>query len=88
MNICKWESCVQKWVSRLLAVDQKQQCFDDSEPSLQLFQRNKKEFLRKYATIDEKWIHPFNPESNRQSAEWTAADENRLKRPKMQTSAG
>ena len=46
------------------------------------------EFLRKYVIIDETWIHYFTPESNRQSAEWTAVGESRPKRPKMQTSAG
>ena len=34
------------------------------------------------------WIHHFTPESNRQSAEWTAAGESRPKRPKTQTAAG
>ena len=38
--------------------------------------------------MDETWIHHFTLESNRQSAEWTAVDESRPKRPKMQTSAG
>ena len=38
-----------KWVPRLLTVDQKH--VDDSERCLQLFQRNKKERLRKYVTI-------------------------------------
>ena len=39
--------------------------------------------------MDKTWIHHFTPESNWQSAEWTtAAGESRLKRPKMQTSAG
>ena len=38
--------------------------------------------------MDEIWIHHFNPESNWQSAEWTAAGESRPKRPKTQTSAG
>ena len=73
---------------RLLTVDQKQQHVDDSERCLQLFPRNKKEFLRKYVTIDETWIHHFTPESNQQSAELTAAGESRPKRPKTQTSAG
>ena len=36
-----------KWVPRLLTVDQKQQRVDDLERRLQLFQRNKKGFLRK-----------------------------------------
>ena len=38
--------------------------------------------------MDETWIHHFSPESNWQSAEWTAAGEICPKRPKAQTSAG
>ena len=75
-----------KWVLRLLTVDQ--QHINDSERCLQLFQRNKKKFLHKYVTVDETWIHHFTLESNRQSAEWTAASESFPKQPKMQTSAG
>ena len=77
-----------QWVLCLLTVEQKQQRVDDSECCLQLFQRNEKEFLRKYVTIEETWVHHFTPEWNQQSAEWTATGENRPKRPKMQTSAG
>ena len=40
-----------KWVRRLLTVAQKQQRVDNSERCLQLFPRNKKEFLRKYVTM-------------------------------------
>ena len=36
--------------------------------------------------MDKTWIHYFTLESNRQSAEWTAAGESRPKRPKTQTS--
>ena len=72
----------------MLSVDQKQQRVDDSEGCLQLFLRNKKEFLRKYMTMEETWIQHFTSESNRQSAEWTAAGESRPKWPKTQTSAG
>ena len=46
-NLCS------KWVPCLLPIDQKQQRVDDSERCFQLFQRNKKEFLRKYVTMDE-----------------------------------
>ena len=75
MNICQWESCVQSG------------CYvDDLEHWLQLFQQNQKEFLHKYVTMDETWIHHFTLELNRQSAEWTAAGKSRPKRPKMQTS--
>ena len=77
-----------KWVPRLLTMEQKQQRFDDSESCLSLFTRNKQDFLRRYVTMDETWIHHFTPESKRQSAEWRAAGESRPKRPKTQQSAG
>nr|XP_040570867.1 histone-lysine N-methyltransferase SETMAR-like [Lepeophtheirus salmonis] len=74
-----------KWGPRVLTPDQKQQREDDSKSCLEMFTRNKKEFLRWYITIDETWIHQFTPESKRQSAEWYADGEIR---PKTQTSAG
>lgn len=37
-----------KWVPRELTFDQKQQRVDDSEQCLELFNRNKSEFLRRY----------------------------------------
>ena len=77
-----------KWLPCLLTVDQKQQRIDDSEHCLQQFQRNKKEFLCKYVTMGETWIHHFTPVSNQQSAEWIAAGKSPPKWPKMQTSAG
>ena len=77
-----------KWVQRLFTVDQKQHRVDDSERFLQLFQCNKKVFLRKYVTMDETWIHYFTSVSNQQSAEWKEASESHPKRPKTQTSTG
>ena len=70
-----------KWVPRLLTMEQKQQRMNDSESCLALFTRNKQDFLRRYVTVDETWIHHFTTESNRQLAEWHAAGESRPKRP-------
>ncbi|EFN79566.1 hypothetical protein EAI_01259, partial [Harpegnathos saltator] len=39
---------------------------DDSACCLELFQRNKKDFLMRYVTMDETWIHHYTLESNRQ----------------------
>ena len=61
---------------------------EDSERCLELFKRIKKDFLRRYVTMDETWIHHYTPEIKRSSAEWTAADESRPKRPKNQQWAG
>ncbi|GFT93981.1 putative DD34D transposase [Trichonephila clavipes] len=54
-----------KWVPRELTIDPKQQRIDDSKNCLELFKRNKFEFLRRYVTMDETWLHHFTPESNR-----------------------
>lgn len=77
-----------KWVPRELTFDQKQQRVDDSEQCLEMIKHNKAEFLRRYVTMDETWLHHYTPESNRQSAEWTARGEPTPKRGKTQQSAG
>ncbi|EFN76070.1 hypothetical protein EAI_03872, partial [Harpegnathos saltator] len=38
----------------------------DSAGCLEPFQRNKKDFLMRYVTMDETWIRHYTPESNRQ----------------------
>ena len=65
-------------------MDQKRQRVVDSERYLQLFRRNKPNFLRRYVRMDETWIHHYTPGSKRSSAEWTAVGEKRPKRPKTQ----
>lgn len=65
-----------KWVPRLLSMEQKQQ------------QQQQRDFLRRYVTMYETWLHHYTPESKRQSSEWRTAGESRPKRPKTQQSAG
>ena len=57
-----------KRVPLLLTPDQKQQRFEDSEPCLELFKRGKKDFLRRYVTMYETWIHHYTPETKISSA--------------------
>ncbi|XP_040567355.1 uncharacterized protein [Lepeophtheirus salmonis] len=59
--------CV-KDMPRKLTFKRKQHRIDDSEQCLKMIKRNKPEFLRRYVTIDETWIHHFTPKSNRQSS--------------------
>ena len=77
-----------KWVTRLLTPDQKQQRVEDSERFLELFKRGRKDFMRRYVTMNETWIHHYTPGTKRSSAEWTAAGESHPKRPKAQHWAG
>ena len=52
-----------RWVSRLLTPDNKRNRETTSEQclSLTLFKRNPKEFLRRFVTVDETWIHWYRP---------------------------
>ena len=72
----------------MLRVDQKRQRVVDSERCLELFRRNKPNFLRWYVTMNETWTRHYTPGSKRSSAEWTTVGEKRPKRPKMQMWAG
>ena len=58
-----------KWVPRLLTPDHKQQRVENSERSLELFKRDKQDFLRWHVTMDETWIHHYIPDIKRSSAE-------------------
>lgn len=77
-----------KWVPRFLKPEEKQQRMEASQSCLAMFTRNKAEFLRRYITMDETWIHHFTPETSRESAEWRAPGESAPKRPKTQQTAG
>ncbi|KAF7275421.1 hypothetical protein GWI33_011768 [Rhynchophorus ferrugineus] len=53
-----------KWVSRELTFHQKQRRVDDSEQCLKMIKHNKPEFLCRYVTMDEIWLHQSTPKSN------------------------
>ena len=46
------------------------------------------DFLRRYVTMVETWIHHYTLETKGSSAEWTADGESRAKRPNTQQWAG
>ena len=77
-----------KWVLRLLQSIKKKTMRRWFRALFATVSMQQKGDLHTYITVDEIYIHHFTPESNRQSAEWTAAGESRPKRPKTQTSAG
>ena len=51
-----------RWVPRLRTVEQKRKRMPTSEHCLDMFKRNLKEFLRRFVTVDETWIHHYTPE--------------------------
>jgi len=77
-----------RWVPRFLTPDNKRNRETTSEQCLTLFKRNPKEFLRRFMTIDETWIHWYTPETKEQSKQWTSPGEPALKKARTVPSAG
>ena len=77
-----------RWVPRLLTADHKRARVVASEQCLGMFQRNSKEFLRRYTTADETWIHYYTLETKNQSKMWTGPGEHTPKKAKTAPSAG
>ena len=55
---------------------------------LQLFQKNPKDFKRRFVTVDETWIHYYTPETKQQSKQWVTKGESAPKKAKTVPSAG
>ncbi|XP_055384278.1 uncharacterized protein LOC129613955 [Condylostylus longicornis] len=77
-----------RWVPRLLTIDHKQHREDVSMNCLAMFTKNKTEFLRRFITIDETWVHHYTPETKEQSKQWTSRGEAAPKKAKTTLSAG
>jgi len=71
-----------RWVPRWLTPANKRNRETTSEQCLTLFKRNPKEFLRRFVTIDETWIHWYTPENKEQSKQWTSPGEPAPKKAK------
>ena len=55
---------------RLLTPDQKRDRKDVPAQCLAEFNQNPQDFLRRFVTVNESWIHHYAPESKEQSKEW------------------
>ena len=53
----------ERWVPRLLTVDQKRVRMNISNALLAQFRRNKSEIWRRLITVDETWIHHYTPQT-------------------------
>jgi len=73
---------------RLLTTDKKRTRMKISEQFLQRFNKNKTDFMRRFITMDETWIHHYTPESKQQSKQWTEAGCSAPKKTRLIPSAG
>lgn len=76
-----------RWVPRLLTMDNKRNREITSEQCLTMFKRNPKEFLRRFVTVDETWIHWYTPETKELSKQWILPGERASKKAKTVLSA-
>ena len=70
----------------LLTIDQQRIRVTTSEQNLAYFNRNPKEFLRRFVTMGETWIHHYTAKSREGSKQWVKPRANAPKRPKAQQS--
>jgi histone-lysine N-methyltransferase SETMAR len=77
-----------RWVPHLLTADQKHTRMEISEQSLERFNKNKTDFVRRFITMDETLIHHYTPESIQQSKQWTEAGCSAPKETRSVPSAG
>lgn len=59
-----------RWVPRLLSSSDKERRVACSKGFLRRYRREGTEFLDRIITLDETWLHHFEPESKRQSSVW------------------
>lgn len=77
-----------RWVPRMLTDEQKKNRVDISRVNLEKFQADQENFLFRFVTMDETWIHHFDPETKQQSMTWKRASSPTPKKFKVSSSAG
>ncbi|UYV74865.1 hypothetical protein LAZ67_12001525 [Cordylochernes scorpioides] len=63
-----------RWVLKLLIPDQKAVRRKLFSNNLALFEANPEEFVSRFVTMDETWVHHFTPEAKQQSMQWRYSD--------------
>ena len=76
-----------RWVPHLLTPNNKRNHETTSEQCLMLYKHNPNEFLCRFMTIDDTWIHWYRPETKEQSKQWTSPSECAPKKVKTVLSA-
>lgn len=77
-----------RWVPHLLNADHKQMRKQLSRESLARFNNDRTDFVRRFVTMDETWVHHYTPESKKQSKQWVEAGGSAPKKAKSVPSAG
>ena len=77
-----------RWIPRLLTPVQKLQRRECSEQLLHLCNRDEDNFFDRLITMDESWIHYFDPETKEASKQWKHVESPPPKKARTEPSAG
>lgn len=76
-----------KWVPHSLTMEQKHTRMRLSQQHLERFRKDKKDFVRRFITVDETWVYHHDPESKQEAKEWCEPGTSAPKRVRVQKSA-
>ena len=77
-----------RWVPRLLTPEQNRTRYLLSVDNLKLLERDVDDFLYRFITMDECWVHHYQPETKQQSKQWKHPSSPSPKKAKVIPSAG
>jgi histone-lysine N-methyltransferase SETMAR len=77
-----------RWVPRMLTDEQKASRLRTSTALLEQFRQNPEDFLSRFITMDETWVHHFDPETKQQSMAWKHSTSPPPKKFRVAASAG
>lgn len=77
-----------RWVPRLLTPEQKRTRCTLSTSNLELFEADEENFLARFITMDESWVHHYQPETKEQSKQWKHTSSPTPKKARVIPSAG
>lgn len=77
-----------RWVPRMLTDTQKQTRLRVSQSCLDMLQQDPDRFLARFVTMDETWLHHYDPETKQQSMTWKRPSSPTPKKFKAIPSAG
>ena len=77
-----------RWVPRLLTEKQKIERARSARSNLAIFNADPEGFLNRFVTMDETWVHHYEPETKEQSKQWKHATSPTPTKAKSQPSAG
>lgn len=77
-----------RWVPRMLTDENKKRRLEISKRNLEMFQRDSDNFCRRLVTMDETWVHHFDPETKRQSMSWKRPSSPSIKKFRVAPTAG